>query len=323
MMVTYALGVAAMLHPGAAASIGVLVTVVLALRRALHHAVRELLSPTELRDALLFLVFALVLLPLAPDVHVGPYYALHPPSLVRLVVVMMLMNGLGHLAQRLLGPKYGLLVAGLAGGFVSSSATIASMSMRVRESPARYRGLVAGALASCVATSLQFLLMVGAVDVALMRDLLPGLLLAAVVALVLALAFSARPLGPEADQPSAGRPFQLRAALLFVSIYAVVAIVSTALHARFGTSGALLVYGLAGAVDAHAVAGPIAALHGEGDLDGQTALFGCLTALSTNTVTKVAMAWSGRNVRFGVATSVGVLIIAACTWVSVLGVVVW
>jgi uncharacterized membrane protein (DUF4010 family) len=318
MIVTFALGVVAEQSPGTAASIGVLVTVVLASRGALHRAVRELITPTELRDALLFLVFALVLLPLAPDLHVGPYGALHPPSLIRLVVLLMLTNGLGHVAQRILGPKHGMLVAGLAGGFVSSSATIAAMSMRAKESPENYRRPLGGALASCVATNVQYLLLVAAVDWRLMRALLPGLALSGVAALVLALAFSRRSGVVDGLTGAPDRPFSLRAALLFVAIYCVVAVGSAALHARLGTSGALLVSALGGLLDAHSTAGPIAAMHTSGALAVRAAVITSLAALSTNTLTKIVLAWSGGHVRFGILTSVGVVLTVACAWSTLL-----
>lgn len=316
MMVTFVLGVLTIERPETAASVGVLVTVILALRSTLHRAVRELMSAAEVRDALLFLVFALVVLPLAPDLHVGPYQALYPPALVRLVVLMMLTNGIGQLAQRLLGPKYGLIVAGLCGGFVSSSATIAAMSMRANEAPAAYRAAASGALASCIATNLQYMMMAGAVDGSLLRLLLPGLALSAVVALLASLACSARRAPGEEPQATPSRPFQLRAALVFVALYCAVAIGSAALHARLGTSGALLAAGLAGLLDAHATAGPIAEMHASGILDGRAALLASLAALTTNSVTKIVLAWSGRHVRFGVLTTAGVVCIVASAWLS-------
>ena len=83
--------------------------------------------------------------PVAPDAPWGPYGAVNPQSLTRLVVVLMFLNGLAHMAQRVVGPRHGLAITGFVGGFVSSSATIAALGMKAREQPERWRSAVAGA----------------------------------------------------------------------------------------------------------------------------------------------------------------------------------
>jgi uncharacterized membrane protein (DUF4010 family) len=119
----------------------------------LHRISRNVLTDDELRDALLFAVAAMVVLPLLPNRTVGPFGVLNPFTLWRLVVVLMAMSGAGYIAQRTLGPRYGLALAGLGGGFVSSSATIAAMGTRARADPDVLRPAVAGAAASTTTTA--------------------------------------------------------------------------------------------------------------------------------------------------------------------------
>jgi uncharacterized membrane protein (DUF4010 family) len=319
MMVTFTLGVLAERSPTAAAATGVIVTVLLALRSSLHRAVRELITAAELRDGLLLLVFALVVLPLAPDAGVGPYAAIHPASLVRLVVVMMVINALGHAALRLLGTRLGLPITGLAGGFVSSSATIAAMSLRAKQTPEHYQGPVAGALASCVATGVQYLIIVATIDRSLLGAIaLPlgaSVLVAALgTAVFTRLAAQGGALADGAEQHS----FRLVGALMLVVVYGVVSTLSSALHELLGAAGTVLVSGTAGFIDAHSTAGSIAAQHRAGQLDAATALLAFLTALTTNSLTKVALAWTGRHVLFGVWTTAGVILIALSAWLTLL-----
>lgn len=318
MLVTFALGVLAERAPTMAAASGVLVTALLALRASLHRAVREALSPSELRDVLLLLIVALVVLPATPDVHIGPFDAIHPPSLARLVALLMFINVLGHLAQRVLGPKFGLTLAGLAGGFVSSSATIGSMSMRAKAAPQAYLAAVAAALASCVATSVQYLLIVAAIDASLLRyTALP--LGASLACALLATGLCSLLAIRAADQdPAKASPFRLTAALLFVAVYALVSVASAGLQQRLGAPGLILVSAAAGIVDAHSTAGSIAALHGAGQVGDQAALYASLAALSSNSLTKIVFAWSGGHVRFGSWTTLGVVAIAAAAWATLL-----
>lgn len=67
---------------------------------------------------------------LAPDRFMGPFDALNPRAIARLIVLVMAISALGYVAMRALGSRYGLPLAGFASGFVSSTATIYSMGER-------------------------------------------------------------------------------------------------------------------------------------------------------------------------------------------------
>ena len=70
---------------------------------------------------------AFVILPLLPNRGLGPYAVLNPERVWLLVVLLTGIGWVGYIGVRALGPERGLLVTGLAGGFVSASATTASM----------------------------------------------------------------------------------------------------------------------------------------------------------------------------------------------------
>jgi len=135
-VVAYVLGVIAIEAPFVAPAVAVVMTWVLALRGELHRLVLRTITERELRELLIFLLVALVGLPIAPDRAMGPYGAVNPQALARLLVVLLAITGAGYVAQRLVNPRLGLAVNGLVSGFVSSSATIAAMSLRARDRPA-------------------------------------------------------------------------------------------------------------------------------------------------------------------------------------------
>jgi uncharacterized membrane protein (DUF4010 family) len=316
LVVTYGLGHLALREPVVAAAAAVVVTSLLAMRGRLHHLVREALTQDELRDGLSFLVFALVLLPVAPDVRWGPYGAINPQSLTRLVVVLMFLNGLAHMAQRLIGPRYGFTLTGFLGGFVSSSATIAALSMKARDEPERWRGAVAGALASSVATIAQYAFIVGVVDPALLRILASSLACAGLAALLVTGLFAWRANGEQHGPAGAGRPFRLLAAVGFALVFVTVSIAAAALHAHIGGSGIVVVSTVAAFVDAHSTAASVASLHRDGALDAGTAELAIIAALSANTLTKVVLAWAGRHAKYGASVTAGVVTIALAAWLG-------
>ena len=121
-----------------------------------------MISEEELTDALVFAAATLVVLPLMPDRYLGPFGAINPRTIWKIVILMMSISAGGYMAVRLLGPRFGLPIAGLASGFVSSTATIGAMGARALQEPALARSAVAGAVLSTVATILQMVAVLAA-----------------------------------------------------------------------------------------------------------------------------------------------------------------
>ncbi|HEX6239467.1 MAG TPA: MgtC/SapB family protein [Polyangiales bacterium] len=315
LVVSYVIGATALRAPLLAAALAVLVASLLASGERVHTLLRVKLTRQELRDALVLLLFALVVLPIAPDRHMGPYQAIHPQSLARLVVVLMAVSGAGYVAKRALGARLGLSLLGFAGGFVSSSATIASMGMRARQD-GDVRSAAAGALASNVATIVLYALIAGAIDPGVLRALALPLGLAAVPALlstlVMARLAGAHAAPAEADE----RAFRLSTALGFVAVASLVTIASAALSARMGGAGAVVVSGIAALIDAHSTTGSLATQFHAGTLDAETTRLAVVVALSANSLTKLVMCSLSRQPKFILAVGTGVLAIAASAWLG-------
>jgi uncharacterized membrane protein (DUF4010 family) len=162
LLLTVLLGGFALKEPVTASALAVTVAIALMARTRIHHFIRDVLSEEELTDALIFAAAALVVLPLVPDRYVGPFSAINPRTIWKIVILIMSISAGGHIAVRLLGPRFGLPLAGLASGFVSSVATIASMGARAQKDPLISRPAVAGAVLSTVATVIQLAVVLGA-----------------------------------------------------------------------------------------------------------------------------------------------------------------
>lgn len=314
LVVTYGLGLLALSYPALAAGTATVVAAVLALRGRLHKLTGETLTNEELRDGLIFLLFALVVLPMAPDVSTGPYGAINPQSLSRLVVVLMFLTGMAQMAQRLLGPRFGLSLTGFVGGFVSSSATIAMLGAWAKQQPAGWRNAVAGGLASSIATIVQYVVIIAVVDPRLGGIMAPALGAAGVVAVMLTATMTWSKAESSLSPETKGRAFQLWAALGFALIYTLVSIASAALQERIGAAGIVIVSIGAAFVDAHSTAGSVASLHHAGNLAADTAELAIVSALSANTLTKIVLSFTGGHMKYGLWVSAGVMLIAASAW---------
>lgn len=315
LVVTVLLGALAVENAELAAGVGVGVTLLLAERGRLHRLVRDTLTEQEVHDGLLFAAAALIVLPLVPDRGFGPHDALNPFTVWRLVVIVMAISGLGYLALRILGPKRGLPVAGLIGGFVSSTATVAAMGARSRGGAAVRRPAVAGAVLSTVASLIVTALVVAAVSVPALRAITPALVPAGFAAIAfggVALARVAR--GPAEAPLELGRAFDLKLPLLLALVVSVTLLLAEVLNARFGSSGLALATALTGFADAHAAAISAATLVAAGRLEADAAVIPILVALTTNSVTKAALAAGIGGWAYARRVTIGLGLVVAAAW---------
>ncbi|EGW22267.1 putative transmembrane protein [Methylobacter tundripaludum SV96] len=137
LLLTLLLGGLAMREPALASGVAVLLALLLTARTVLHRFVSTILSEAELNDALILAAAALVLLPLAPDQYLGPFNALNPRTIWKIVILIMSISATGYISLRVMGPRIGLPITGLASGFVSSAATISSMGARAAKESRR------------------------------------------------------------------------------------------------------------------------------------------------------------------------------------------
>ncbi len=311
LLLTYCLGLLAERDPKVALAAGLCTATLLAFRTGLHSAIHKVLSEGELRDALLFGVAAVVVLPLLPNRAVDPLNVFNPFVLWRLVVLLMGMSGAGYIVQRIIGPRYGLALAGLGAGFVSSSATIASMGARARADAEVVRPAVAGAVASTVATFVQLAILVGAASPPLLRALAwpLGAGLTAAVSYTAVQTWHARRANSE---PVTGRAFNISMALLFAALVTFVAFASTLAQRAIGPAGAVLTAALAGFADAHASAAAVASVAEQ--LGSTGAVLGVLLAFTTNSITKVVLAVTSGPRDFWLRVVTGQVIVLVVTW---------
>ena len=311
LFLTYCLGVLAEREPKVAVAAGLCTATLLAFRTSMHKAMRNILSEDELRDALLFGVAAVVVLPLLPDRTLDPFNVFNPFVLWRLVVLLMGMSGAGYIAQRVIGPRYGLALAGFGAGFISSSATIASMGARAREDSEVLQPAVAGAAASTVATFVQMSILIGAASPPLLLALAWPLGAGALAALAYAAVQTWHARRADAE-PSPGRAFNLLTAVLFAALVTAVAFVSTLAQRFVGPVGAVVTAALAGFADAHASSAAVASVAGQ--IGSTGALVGVLLALTTNSIAKMVLAVTSGPRGFWLRIVIGQVLVLVVTW---------
>jgi uncharacterized membrane protein (DUF4010 family) len=271
-----------------------------------------------LHDIILFSAVALIVLPLAPDRYLGPFDALNPHAMARLVVLVMAISAMGYVAMRSLGPRYGLPLAGFASGFVSSTATIYSMVERASRQKALMNGAVAGAVLSSIATIVQMTIVISVVQPALLVPLALPLSLGGLVACLYGIMFFFRraPVGPLKQADDKGRAFDLKTAAGFAALVGLVLVISGGLTAWLGAPGMLLGAAITGLADAHATAASAASLMASNKISSADAVTTILVGLSTNTLMKALVAFKSGGAIYATRIVPGLVLIIGAVWVG-------
>lgn len=312
---TTLLGGLAVTQPGLAAGIAVAVTILLSARSALHRFVRSVLSEDEVRDALIFAAATLIVLPLLPDQAMGPFSALNPHSIWIIVILVMVIGAVGHIAVRFLGARFGLPIAGLASGFISSTATIGVMGARVATTPELLGPAAAGAVLSTVATIIGMVLLLAATNMETLRALLIPLACAGAAAVAYGSVFTMRALRASSGEvDERGQAFSLMTAFLFATMLSGVLLASTALNEWFGQPGVVAAAAVAGLVNMDPATISVGTLVGAGKVTATDAALSILIALSTNTITKVVICIFAGGAGFALRVIPGLVLVILAAW---------
>jgi uncharacterized membrane protein (DUF4010 family) len=292
LLLTVAFGVLTHREPALAVAAAVVTVILLISKQNLHRFVRRTITDLEISDALKFFVAAFIVLPLLPTGHVGPYGVWVPQRIWLLVVLITGVGWLGYAATRMLGANRGLLVAGLAGGFVSATATIGALGARSRNDGTPRTAAVAGGLMASVATMIEIAILTTIAYPAVAIQLYAPATAAAIVLAVSAW-YLRRRAEAAAEGARLGRPFALVPALVIAAVIAGVLLLATWLNDRYGASGATLATLVGSLADTHAAAIAVSSLARSGGVAVDVAVVAVSLGLLVNTGSKAIAALAG------------------------------
>ena len=255
LMLTYALG--AMVwsgYPRIAIMLAIASTALLYFKTELR-GISHGLNRTDLVSILQFAVLSFIILPLLPDRNYGPFDALNPYQIWLMVVLIAGVSLTGYLALRIVGERYGAPLLGVLGGLVSSTATSVVYAKHGRTRPeAAHLAVVVILLANMVL--LVRLAVLAAVAAPGALPALAPMLVAGLVFGLTGVALSWRQLasGGPAPQQDVTNPTELRTALSFGALYALVLFLSAWLSSVAGAKGLYAVAVVSGLTDMDAIA---------------------------------------------------------------------
>ncbi len=279
----------AMGYFAAALVIAGVLAVLLHSKRPLHNFARAV-GERDMRAIMMFVLLSLVILPVLPNKDFGPYGGVWNPFKLWLMVVLIVGISLGgYIAYKFFGARAGALLGGVIGGMVSSTATTVSYARRTGSDSA-LASLSAFVImtASCVSI-VRVLVEVAAVAPLRFGEMVWPLvaMLGVCVLIALALYFPSRK--QAAKMPEQKNPAELKPALLFGLLYALVLLAVAVAKQHLGSAGLYIVAIISGLTDLDAITLSTAQLADSNKIETRLAWQVILIALLSNLVFKFGM----------------------------------
>jgi uncharacterized membrane protein (DUF4010 family) len=292
-MLTFVLGAYAVAGDmRAAAAAAVAATGILAAREDIHGWVARITWP-ELRSALVLLAMTVIVLPVVPDTTIGPWGGVNPREVWLIAIVLAGVSFVGYGAVMLFGAERGVLLAGIAGGFVSSTAVTLTSARRAAAGEGEPRLLAAGVATASAVSFLRVIAIVAVINPILLPLVAPALMAATLMAAVYAVVavnWGANAKAGERPPPAEFKnPFSFLPVVGFAVFLGIVIVAGRAVGEAFGANGALIGAAGLGLADVDAITISMARLV-PAPLSQLGAAEAILAAVASNMLSKLAIA---------------------------------
>jgi len=303
-------------HTAAAIAIGGGVAVLLHLKPEMHSLAARI-GNADFKAIMQFVLVSFVILPVLPDQAYGPYQVLNPHRIWVLVVLIVGISLAGYMIYKFFGEKAGVMMGGVLGGIISSTATTVSYARRSRQAKGSSKLAAQVILIASTVVFVRVLMLIGATAPASLREAGPplGAMLGVMMVLSVGTWFVDR--HAKVQMPPQGNPTELKSAILFAALFALVTLGVAAAKEHFGQRGLYVVAILSGLTDMDAITLSTTQIIQSGQTDVHTGWRLILAAALANLVFKAGTTavlgdrklFLRVSALFGVAFAAGILIL--------------
>lgn len=217
------------------------------------HGIANKLGEDDLKAIMQFALISFIILPVLPDRTFGPYSVFNPRNTWLMVVLIVGISLSGYIAYKFFGARTGLVLGGILGGLISSTATTVSYARKTTKHAPLSRVAAVVILTASTILYARILIEIASVAPRLLPSAAPPVL---VLMLLLAIAsfvlwFWGRDVAE--PLPAQENPSELKSALVFALVYAVVLFAVAAVKDKLGSRGLFGVAILSGLTDVDAI----------------------------------------------------------------------
>ena len=304
-ILTFALGAYAIAGDmRVAAALAVATATILALREPLHGWVEGITWP-ELRSGLVLLAMTFVAYPILPIDPIGPFGGVNLREVWLIAIMLAGVSFVGYLAVKFFGPRYGVLLAGAAGGLASSTAVTVTNARRAATREGSTILLAAGVALASAMMFVRVGIIVAVINADLLLWVAPTLAAAALTVTGFAVFLFYVHKADREPQPQANfrNPFDFWSVLLFALFLGAMIVAGRVVGESFGATGAIIGAAVAGLADVDAITVSMARISPH-TLTPQNAAFAILMAVATDTTSKIAIGAAIGRGRFALEISI-------------------
>ncbi len=304
-------------YPVAVVVTGVLV-VLLHFKSTIHGWV-DRIGQKDLVGIVQFILISMVILPILPDQAYDKYESLNPKETWWMVVLIVGISLVGYFLYKIFGGKAGVLLGGILGGLISSTATTLSYAKRAAGGGGAIKLAAFVILTASAVSMIRVLVEVSVVAPGSFKQIAIPLAaeLALMIFLVVLLFFRHRK--EKNEMPEQGNPAQLKSAITFALLYAAVRFITSAVQEEFGDEALYVVSVVSGLTDMDAITLSTARMAESEEISDSMAWKLILIATMSNLVFKGGMAAviGGRalgkivGLLFGILIAAGFIILFA------------
>lgn len=249
----------------------------------------------ELYDFFRFIVVVLLVFPFLPNAYYGPYSVINPREIGLVVILTSGLGFVGYVLMKFFGPEKGILLAGIIGGLVSSTATTWIFAKKSAANEQLSLHCAAAVFSASTMMIVRVFVWTFIFNRMLFDKLYPAMLIVfgSAVLCVIYFYFKQRNGKEVEDVDRKDKPLDLTGALIFGALYTVILLVVTYANANLGAEGMLASSAIAGFSDIDAITISISKLANT-SLDATLASKAIVIATLSNTLVKMGIGiWAG------------------------------
>ena len=228
------------------------VAIILQLKLELHGIVAKL-GDTDIKAIMQFVLISFIILPVLPNQTYDWYNVLNPREIWLMVVLVVGISLGGYVLWKFFGQQAGIVLGGILGGTISSTATTVSFAKRSRFTPTSARSAATVIMIATAISLIRVLIEMVIVDQNFLRDAIIPMSSLTAVAAILCLIVWAGSRNSKETLPQQENPTELKSAMIFGMLYALVLFAVAAAKEHFEQSGLYVVAILSGLTDMDAI----------------------------------------------------------------------
>ncbi|RUM56863.1 MAG: MgtC/SapB family protein [Persephonella sp.] len=265
----------------------VITAVLLALKNVLESFAKKL-SQEDIVAILKFIIITAVIYPILPDKNIGWFNAFNIKDIWKMVIIVSTLDFIGYALLKWKGVKT-LWLNGIIGGLVSSTAVSYELAKKTKEYPSLVNSATLGISVAWTIMNFRVIFLAGIISIELAKLIIIPLVLIS-IGFLLAIWFKQkmkrRLYTKDSSNLNINNPFEIRSALQFGFIYALIVFSVKALDFYLGNEGIYLASLISGVIDVDAITLSISRFFANGRIEMDVAVKGILLAVLSNSFFK-------------------------------------